>query len=271
MKLIPSMQRIRQSWEKYGLIVIGNVVFFVLLYFISYRPHNDENRAAEFLSMAQQEETEDNWRTAMILYKKVVSDYVDTRSAQTAKARIGYLQKHPPIVKNVQPKVIEPILDIEKMLARKPSVYMAKFLAKHYEDRPALKPKLKQFIGEYLKIAINYDGVLLKTLRAEKEFQTDEFQKNYFKAKLRCQMKSDWLYDDFFVKNMSIFPLHNVRIQLQVSQGEEKAQKEIRVPLLKPGLSVEVLSFRVQKGGGDAFCTGTVKAREGTAKVRDQM
>src|SRR5262245_60071984 len=27
------------AWQKYGLIVVGNVVFFALLYFIQYRPN----------------------------------------------------------------------------------------------------------------------------------------------------------------------------------------------------------------------------------------
>ncbi len=56
MRMYPSKAMIVQSWKKYGLIVVGNIVFFALLYFISYRPNNDENRAAEFLSMAQEQE-----------------------------------------------------------------------------------------------------------------------------------------------------------------------------------------------------------------------
>ena len=51
-------QLLRDAWHKYGLIVIGNVVFFALLYFVQYRPNSRDNRAAELLSLAQHEETE---------------------------------------------------------------------------------------------------------------------------------------------------------------------------------------------------------------------
>lgn len=269
--MVPSKERIRKSWEKYGLIVVGNIVFFMLLYFISYRPHNEENRAAEFLSMAQQEETSDNWHTAMVLYQKVTADYPETRSADTAKYRITYLNKHKPRASKPPVKIVEPSISVEKMLEQKPAVYVAKLLAAEYDRFPKLQPKIIQTIGNYLKIAINYDGVLLKTLKTEKEFQRKDFQDAFFTIKPRCQMKSDWIYDDFFIKNSGIFPWHNVRIQVTVSQSSGSTDANIRIPLLRPGSVHELVSFRVSKTGGEVSCRGTVKSREGTAAFHNRL
>lgn len=32
-------------WQKYGLIVVGNLVFFALLYFMQYQPNSRDSRA----------------------------------------------------------------------------------------------------------------------------------------------------------------------------------------------------------------------------------
>ncbi|MBN2529386.1 MAG: hypothetical protein JXR76_23565 [Deltaproteobacteria bacterium] len=271
-KLIPHKKHLRQSWEKYGLIVVGNIVFFALLYFISYRPHNEENRASEFLSIAQQQEAENHYHAAMVLYNKVVTDYKETRSAQTAMARIDYMKRHPPKEPpKKEPEKLTPVFDIDKMLDQQPAVYVARFLAAHYDDTPTLKPKLRQAIADYLKIAINYEGILLKTLRAEKEFQRPEFQDAFFKVKPRCQMKADWIYDDFFIKNTGIFTWHNVRVQVAVTQGDKKATADVRIPKLSAGRSFEVVSFNVDKSGGAAMCSGKVYTREGTVKFKNRI
>lgn len=268
---MPSKKRLLQSWEKYGLIVVGNIVFFALLYFISYRPHNEENRAAEFLSLAQQEETADNWTTALVLYKKIISDYPETRSANTANYRVEHLNKNKPVKAIPEAKTAEPIVDLDKMLDQKPAVYIARFLAKQYNRRPDLKTKIKGAVGNYLKIAINYDGVLLKTLKAEAEFQHPDFKESFFTVKGKCRMKSDWVYDDFYIQNTSIFPWHNVRVEMQVEQGTGKTSKELRIPLLRPGRSHEVLSFRVSKTGGELNCRGTIKTREGNFSFQHNL
>src|SRR5690606_9682238 len=42
---------VHAMWQKYGLIVVGNIVFFALLYFVQYRPNSIDNRATELLTM----------------------------------------------------------------------------------------------------------------------------------------------------------------------------------------------------------------------------
>jgi hypothetical protein len=272
MRMVPTGKQLKQSWEKYSLIVVGNIVFFLLLYFISYRPHNEENRASEFLSLAQQEDADDHYRSAMVLYQKVLADYGKTRSAQTAKSRLAYLKKNPPRpAPKKKPEKIQPILDIDKMLDVRPAVYVAKFLAEHYDDKPNLKPRLKQAIGDYLKMAINYEGIPLGKLRTEKEFQREEFQKSFFSIRTGCEMKADWVYDDFYIVNTGIFPWTNVRLRMTVAQGDKKETAEIRIPRLAPGRKFEVTSFNVDKGGGDVVCRGTLKTREGASSFRHRL
>ena len=272
MKMAPAGTHLKRSWDKYGLIVVGNIVFFTLLYFISYRPHNEENRASEFLSLAQQEDADDHYQSAMVLYRKVADDYADTRSGQTARTRLAYLKKNPPAPPpKLKPEKIQPVLDIDKMLDVRPAVYVAKFLAEHYDDKPGLKPRLKQAIGDYLKMAINYEGIALEKLRTEKEFQREEFQKDFFTIRTGCEMKADWIYDDFYIVNNGIFPWTNARLQMTIAQGDKKQTAEIRIPRLAPGRKFEVTSFNVDKEGGDVICRGKLRTREGATAFRHRL
>ncbi|MBN2718566.1 MAG: hypothetical protein JXX14_22165 [Deltaproteobacteria bacterium] len=272
MRLVPTKKQLNQSWEKYGLIVVGNIVFFTLLYFISYRPHNEENRASEFLSLAQQAETEDQMTTAQTLYTKITRDYSGTRSAATAQTRLESLRRqHTKHTQLSSPPKPTPVFDIEKMLDQRPAVYVARFLAAHYDDSPKLKPRVRQAIADYLKIAINYDGVLLKTLRTEKEFLRPEFQTAFFSVLTRCEMKKDWIYDDFFIRNNSIFPWHDVRLHVTVSQGKTKESADMRIPALRPGRAIEVASLNVKEAGGDVICQGKLSTREGKATFKNRL
>ena len=61
-------------WQKYGLIVVGNLVFFALLYFVQYRPNSRDNRATELLTLAQREEAEGRLEAAETLYGRILSE-----------------------------------------------------------------------------------------------------------------------------------------------------------------------------------------------------
>ena len=271
MRLFPSREQLTQSWEKYGLIVVGNIVFFLLLYFISYRPHNAESRASEFLSLAQQAEADEKIEAAKVLYGKVVTDYSETRSSETATMRLAVLKRHQPRVLKPKPEKVKPVFDIDKMLDQQPSVYVARFLAEKYDETPDLQPRMREVIGNYLKIAINYEGVSLKILRAEKEFQRPEFQKAWFSIRGRCEMQKDWIYDDFFIRNNSIFPWHNVRLTVTVTQGKKKESAEVRIPRLQPGRVFEVVSLNVDESGNDVICHGKLTMDEGSAVFKNRL
>lgn len=271
MRWYPSKEQIKQSWEKYGLIVVGNIVFFALLYFISYRPNNDENRAAEFLSMAQAQETQGRHEAAMALYEQVVAGYPETRAADTARQRLPGVRKRLVRPPRPEPELIPPRLDLAKMLNRRPAVYVAAFLAEHYHDDPAQRPKIHAAIKKYLGIAAIHEGVDLRELRGEREFQDDLFQREFFDIRPKCVMAADWVYDDFFVENTNFFSWSNVNIKLTVAQGERTAEQELRIPRLDPGGRVELLEFRVSGSSGVVRCGGELTATEGATSWSEEI
>jgi hypothetical protein len=247
MRWIPTREMIAQSWQKYGLIVVGNIVFFVLLYFVSYRPNNDEHRAAELLAMAQEQETQGRAEAASVLYGKVLARYPKTEASRTAKARIPAVQKRAALrAVPARALLVPPQLDLSEMLDRKPSLYVATYLAANYGDDPALKPKLRASIVAYLGAAIRVDGLSLADLRREKELRANGLEQELFTVRPTCAMTPDFLYDDFAIRNDNFFPWHNANIKLEVGQGSEKLSEEIRVDELAPGASIDVLEFRVK-------------------------
>jgi hypothetical protein len=267
MRFYPTRDQIRQSWEKYGLIVVGNIVFFALLYFISYRPNNDENRAAEFLSMAQAQETSGFNEAAMVLYEKVVAGYPDTAAARTAATRLPVVRRVLALPERPAPEAVEPMLDLESMLARKPSVYIAAFLARHYDERSVHRAKIREAIEKHLWIAANSEGMDLRALSREKEFQSEVFQREFFAVRPRCVMEPDWVWDDFLLKNTNFFEWTNVNVKMTVEQGGRRAQAEQRIPRVGPGETVEMLEFGVKGSEGVVGCAVEVTSEQGTAAV----
>ncbi|MCU0663151.1 MAG: hypothetical protein MUC50_12605 [Myxococcota bacterium] len=266
MRLFPKKEQILHSWEKYSLIVIGNVVFFALLYLFSYRPHNSENRASEFLALAQEQETIKRNETALVLYEKVLQDYGNTRAAQTAAARIPMIKKSATAVPaDSATELYKPRLDLGSMLDRQPSVYVAGFMSMHFEDNPILQPKLREAIHRYLRLAVYDEKIPLDKIKRESEFQNETIKREFFDIKPKCNMDPDWIYDNFSLQNDNFFPWINVNIKLTVTQGNRNETEEIRLERLESGDAIELLEFRVKKSGGIAKCVGTVTAKEGSS------
>jgi hypothetical protein len=270
MRWYPSREQIKQSWEKYGLIVIGNIVFFGLLYFISYRPHNAENRAAEFLSLAQAQETQGLNETALVLYEKIIADYGKTPAAQMARSRLPAVRKAIKRPPRTEPETVPPVLDLSEMLGRKPPIYIAAYLARNFDTDPSQRAKIREAIKHYLALALR-DGADVRELAAEREFQREPFQRELFSVRPRCVMRADWLYDDFAVENANFFPWINANIKLSVSQGDDREERELRVPRVEPGESVDLLELWVSSGGGAVRCQGTVTAQEGVTEWSEEI
>jgi len=264
MRFVPSRQMLAQSWQKYGLIVVGNIVFFVLLYFISYRPNNDEHRAAELLAMAQEQEAGGRFEAAAVLLQKVLARYPDTEAARTATARLPAVRKRQLArAAGTAPEVVPPVLDLAEMLDRKPSIYVATYLASHYGDDPALKPKLRPVIAAYLGQALRVDGATLAALKREKELRDPELAQELFAIKPACAMTPDLIYDDFAVRNDNFFPWTGANLKLEVRQGSERVVEERRVETVAPGAEIDVLEFDVDGSGGVVSCAVEVTAAEG--------
>jgi hypothetical protein len=270
MRWYPSRDQVRQSWEKYGLIVIGNIVFFALLYFVSYRPHNTENRAAEFLSVAQSAEAEGRHEAALVVYRKLAADYPKTRAGATAAERLPLVRKLAIAPARPEPELVPPRIDLSSMLDRTPAVYVAAYLAAHYRDDPSLTPRIHEAIERYLSIAFRAEGLEPARLAREPEFQGAFFQAEFFAVKPKCLMTPDWIWDDFAVQNANFYPWTNANVRLTVRQGDAEQTVERRVPRLEPGAFLDLLEFRVRKTGGVVRCEMEVHAAEGaTSRAED--
>lgn len=262
-------------WQKYGLIVVGNVVFFALLYFIQYRPNSRENRATELLTMAQREETERHLEAAEALYQKVVTDYDDCSAFTIASERLPKVQVLAKKQRSVQPPLPEscaPQIDIDQVLELTPSRYMAELVAGHYpEVGKAERERYFKVLDDYVRLALNRDKVPLKKLTESPVFRAEALRKRYFALKAQARFEPDWLYDDFYVKNVGFFRLHNVVIDLTVSQGEKTKQASLRVPELAPDESVMLLEYDVAKDAGSVEVKGEITCDEGKLKFSQRL
>jgi len=269
------LEVLRQAWHKYGLIVVGNVVFFALLYFIQYRPNSGESRAMELLSFAQREEAEHRLQAAESLYGKILSGYVDTLAAVTARERLPKVQALAKQEREVQPPLpaaCSPGVELGEVLEVQPSRYLAELIAGHYPAlQPALRDRYFRVLDGYMWIAFNRDHVPLETLRKSPYFRAGELQQRYFVLKASARLLPDWIYDDFRVKNVGFFALHNAVIDLTVTQESDRKQKSLRVRELAPEAEVELLQFDVGKHGGEVRVHGTIIADEGKLDWRQRL
>jgi hypothetical protein len=258
---------LRDAWHKYGLIVIGNVVFFALLYFVQYRPNSRESRAAELLTLAQHEETEHRLEAAESLYGMLVSEYADDRPALVAKERLPKVrallrQRHeqqPPL-----PAACSPALDVQILLEQKPSFYLAELVAGQYPSIPeAQRDRYFDVLDGYVWLALNRDHVPLPKFQNSPTFRAGELRQRYLTPKATAHFVSDWFYDNFKVRNHSFFALHNVVIDLSLNQAGNNEKASIRVQELSPEAEVDVLEFHVKKHAGTVYVQGTLVADEG--------
>lgn len=265
----------RALWQKYGLIVVGNVVFFALLYFVQYRPNSRENRATELLSMAQREESEQHLEAAETLYAKVVADYGDAAAFAVARERLPKVQALAKKKREAQPPLPEscaPQIDIKELLEIKPSLYLSELVAGHYpEVQAAERERYFNVLDGYVWLTLNRDKTPLKKLKQSPVFRATELQQRYFSLKAQARVTEDWIYDDFLVKNTGFFPLHNVVIELSVTQAGSTKQESVRVAELAAGDEVYVLELNIGKGDGEVEVQGHIGADEGQTEWRQRL
>lgn len=266
---------IRDLWQKYGLIVVGNVVFFALLYFLQYRPNSRENRATELLMLAQQQEAENKLEAAEVLYAKIQESYADCEAVATANQRlpkVKALAKQRREMQPVLPEACASRIDIKELLEQRPSFYLAELVAGYYpEVKQAERERYYQLLDGYMWLALARDGVPLAKLRASPAFKVEEMQQRYFAIKAGARFVSDVYWDDFKVKNRNYFAWHNAVVDLTVKQGDSSEQASVRVPLLKPDEEIDVLEFNVASDGGSIEVSGSIVADEGRATFTQRL
>jgi hypothetical protein len=262
-------------WQKYGLIVVGNVVFFALLYFVQYRPNSRENRATELLTMAQREEAEQHLEAAESLYAKVVADYADSDAFALARERLPKVQALAKRKREAQPPLPEscaPHIDIRELLEIKPSMYLTELVSGHYpEVQAAERERYFNVLDGYVWLALNRDKVPLAKLKASPVFRASELIQRYFSVKASARMVDDFLYDDFFVKNTSFFALHNVVIELSATQAGDTKQSSLRIAELAAGSELMVLEYNVGKDDGAVELHGRIIADEGKTEWTQRL
>ena len=262
-------------WQKYGLIVVGNLVFFALLYFVQYRPNSQDNRATELLMLAQRDEAEGRFEAAESLYAKVLADYGDSRASAIAKERLPKVRASMKKKREVQPPLpaaCAPTIDVRELLELKPTFYLSELVAGHYPlVQPAERERYFRSLDDYVRLALNRDGVSLDKLRNNPMFRAAELQQRYFSIKSGVRFDPDVIYDDFKVKNRSYFTIHNAVIDLTVTQDDDSEQARVRVRELKPEEEVDVLEFNVSKKGGEVRVNGTIAAAEGKAQWQQRL
>jgi hypothetical protein len=266
---------LRGMWNKYGLIVVGNVVFFALLYFVQYRPNSLDSRATELLTLAQREEAEQRLEAAESVYSKILADYGDSAAGTVARERLPKVlalakkkrEAQPPL-----PAACAPEIKVKELLEAKPSFYLAELVAGHYPE--VQQPERERYfsvLDGYVWLALNRDKVPLDKLVKSPMFKAGELQRRYFALAASARFDADWIYDDFKVRNKGYFALHNVVLDLRVSQGDRLEQASIRVPELLPDAEIEVLELNVASEGGEVHIKGTLSADEGKLEWEQRL
>lgn len=266
---------LRAMWNKYGLIVVGNVVFFALLYFVQYRPNSIDSRATELLTLAQREEAEQRLEAAESVYSKILADYADSSAGSIARERLPKvlaLAKKKREVQAPLPAACAPEIKIAELLEQRPSFYLAELVAAHYpEVQPPERERYFGVLDGYVWVALNRDKVPLEKLKKSAYFKAGDLQQRYFSLSASARFTSDWIYDDFKVKNTSFFALHNAVIELSAQQGGRSQEASIRVPELLPDAEVDVLELNVAAEGGAVNIKGTIHADEGEVSWEQRL
>jgi hypothetical protein len=266
---------LRGAWNKYGLIVVGNVVFFALLYFVQYRPNSRDSRATELLTLAQREESEQKLEAAESVYSKILADYRDSYAGAVARERLPKvlaLAKKKRESQAPLPAACAPEIKINELLEAKPSFYLAELVAGHFpEVQPAERDRYFKALDDYVFVALNRDKVPLDKLRKSPVFVAGELQRRYFTITAGVRFSPDWLYDDFKVKNTSYFTLHNAVIDITASQGDRSEHASVRVAELAPEAELDVLELNVAAEGGEVSVKGTITADEGKAEWQQRL
>jgi len=261
------------TWDKYGLIVVGNIIFFALLYLFSYRPHNATARANEYLQIAQQQESEGRYEAAEVLYRTVTSRYGDTDAAALAGARLPTVQRlHADVRSAAEKPNLPPDLTLEKIVAGPPAWFVARMLARRYEELADndRQPFLAALDG-YMRLAFARGEIDFPTASKHHAFRHDTLQRRYFDLRSKCGFHKDLVYDDIYVRNDNHFAWHDVVIDVFARQGDRVEKATVRAEKLAPGAKIEAVELRIKDDGGAVSCSIVVRAKEGELRAEQSL
>ncbi len=264
---------LRRAWNKYGLIIVGNIVFFALMYWFTYRPHNAESRGGEFLSLAQLQETDGRLEAAEVLYRKVLQDYRETNAGDVALRRLpAVLAAHEKVAHAAAAEQLPPELELTKVLKAPPAWFLANLLAGHYGDvAEADRPRYFEVLDAYLRIAfergeIDHAGVLKAPA-----FAHDALRRRYLDVHASCALQADWMYDDVRIRNENLFAWSKAVIEVEVRQGDNVEQDSQRMDAVRPGEELDITEIRISADGGPVQCRARVVTEQGEIRFERRL
>src|SRR5262249_46532065 len=165
-----------------------------------------------------------------------------------------------------------PSVDVQVLLEERPSFYLAELVAGQYPSIPeAQRERYFSVLDGYVWLALNRDHVGLSQFLNRPQFRAAQLRQRYLTPKASARYTSDWVYDDFKVRNLSYFTLHTVVIELAVSQEGRTEKGSIRVAELVPEAEVDVLEFDVKKHGGTVSVQGSIVGDEGKVDWQQRL
>ena len=263
----------RRLWGTYGLIVVGNIVFFILLYTFSYRPHNDESRSTEFLTLAQEQESDGQLAVAKTLYEKIVADYGATKAARDAKERMEKVDAL--LAKNRSEAAAirqPPPLKLATILGQEPAWFLSTMLAGLYASLDeADKPRFFNALDRYLELAFAHGSATYDKLKSSQDFAHPDLQTRYLDLKGSCRFQDAYIWNDIEVVNQNLYPWNNAVIGVKVSQADDQKEASVRSPLLKAGKHIVATDFNITKEDGHVHCEVEINAAEGKTVFKQRL
>ena len=272
-QITPRQSWLRRTWNKYALIIVGNIVFFALLYWFSYRPHNAESRGGEFLSLAQQQETDGRLQAAEVLYRKVTQDYGDTSAGAIALRRLPeVVAAHEKLAHAAAAEQPPPELELGKVLKAPPAWFLANLLAGHYEDAAeADRPRYFETLDAYLRIAFERGEIDHGRVLKAPAFAHEALRRRYLDVHASCALQPDWMYDDVRIRNENLFAWSKAVVEVEVRQGDNIEQESLRLDAVKPGQEPAITEIRVSADGGPVHCKATVNTEQGEIRFERRL
>lgn len=264
---------LRRTWNKYALIIVGNIVFFALMYWFTYRPHNAESRGGEFLSLAQQQETDGRLQAAEVLYGKVVQDYGETKAGVVAMRRL-------PEVRAASEKAthaaaaeqLPPELELAKMLKAPPAWFMARLLAgQHAKVAKVDRPRYFEALDGYLRIAFERGEIDHGRVHKEAAFAHEALRARYLGLHANCAVEADWMYDDVRIRNNNLFAWSKAVIEVEVRQGDNVEKDSQRFDSVRPGQELAIAELRISSDGGPVHCKVRVVSEQGEVRFEQRL
>jgi hypothetical protein len=123
----------------------------------------------------------------------------------------------------------------------------------------------------YVWLALNRDRVPLSKFQNSPTFRAGELRERYLTPKASARYTSDWVYDDFKVRNIGYFTLHTAVIELTVSQEGRAEKGSVRIAEVAPDTEIDVLEFNVKKHGGTVTVQGSIVADEGKVDWQQRL